>query len=418
MFEEMKKDPAVKLQLASDYASIANYWKFFDGETKQLIKYDVYNQKKKQEDAYAAWAKGKAEYESVFTDWPKAYEAWKPYSKHRVFINEGILGSRLLAFASSLMQVENALVKQGGSAAISNAVAAADRSRNAFIKSENIPSDRNILALALEMYYNEIDKSQHPIGFFESIKGSYGDLKDPNTFKKYVADVFTNTMILNNAKWQTFVSNPDATGLQADPAYAAASAFVKNWQSKYLQQFQIFTAKNNELSRLYLKGILQKDTVKAKLMYPDATFTMRVSYGQVKAYKPRDGVSYDYVTTMKGVLEKYKPGDYEFDLPQQVLDLARKRDFGQYIDKQRNDLVIGFITTNDITGGNSGSPVINGNGELTGLVFDGNYEALSHKIAFDKDLNRTMCVDVRYVLWCIDKVGNAQNIINELKLVK
>jgi hypothetical protein len=418
MLEEMKKDPAIKLQLAGEYADIANYWKFYDGETRQLIKYDVYGQKKKQEDAYAAWAKGKPEFENVFADWPKAYEGWRPYSKHRVFINEGIFGSPLLAYASTLLQVENAIVKQGGSASIQRAVSAADEARKEFIKSENIPSDRNILGTVLEMYYNEIDKSQHPIGYFESIKGSYGDLKNPDTYKKYASDVFANTMILNDAKWKAFVANPDANILQNDPAYAAASAFVKNWQSKYLQQFQMFTAKNNEFARLYLKGIMQMDTVKAKMMYPDATFTMRVSYGNVKAYKPRDAVTYDYVTTMKGMLEKYKPGDYEFDLPQKLVELARKKDFGQYLDKQRNDLVVGFITTNDITGGNSGSPVINGNGELIGLCFDGNYEALSHKIAFDKDLNRTICVDVRYVLWCIDKLGNAQNIIKELKLVK
>jgi hypothetical protein len=145
---------------------------------------------------------------------------------------------------------------------------------------------------------------------------------------------------------------------------------------------------------------------------------MRVTYGNVKSYNPRDAVHYDYVTTSKGVLEKYVPGDYEFDLPQKLIELFKKRDFGQYMDKQRKDLVIDFITTNDITGGNSGSPVINGNGQLIGLAFDGNYEALSHKIAFDKDLNRTICVNIGYVLWCIDKLGGASNIINELKLVK
>ncbi len=153
-------------------------------------------------------------------------------------------------------------------------------------------------------------------------------------------------------------------------------------------------------------------------MYPDATFTMRVSYGNVKSYSPRDAVKYDYVCTMKGVLEKYVPGDYEFDLPAKLIDLAKKKDFGQYIDKRVNDLVVCFITNNDITGGNSGSPVIDGAGNLIGLAFDGNYEALSHKLAFDKDMNRTICVDVRYVLWCIDKLGGAANIINELKLVK
>jgi hypothetical protein len=129
-------------------------------------------------------------------------------------------------------------------------------------------------------------------------------------------------------------------------------------------------------------------------------------------------VFYDYVTTSKGVLEKYKAGDYEFDLPAKQIELLKKRDFGQYIDKSKNDLVVGFITSNDITGGNSGSPVIDGSGNLIGLAFDGNYEALSHKIAFDKDLNRTINVDVRYVLWCIDKLGGAKNIIDELQLVR
>ena len=177
-----------------------------------------------------------------------------------------------------------------------------------------------------------------------------------------------------------------------------ASAFYNNYNSKYAPYFQQFTAKNNELGRLYLKGIMEMDPVKAKMMYPDATFTMRVSYGAVKSYRPRDAVFYDYVTTSKGILEKYKPGDYEFDLPAKQIELLKKKDFGQYIDKQRNDLVIGFITSNDITGGNSGSPVLNGKGELIGLAFDGNYEALSHKMAFDKDLNRTINVDIRYVL--------------------
>jgi hypothetical protein len=266
------------------------------------------------------------------------------------------------------------------------------------------------------MYYNEVDKSQQPIGFFESIRNNYGDLKDEATFRKYAADVFTNTFILDDARWKSFTSSPDGVKLQGDPAYATASAFLKNWQSKYLQFYQQFTSKNNELARLYLKGIMEKDPVKAKKMYPDATFTMRVTYGQVKSYRPRDAVLYENVTTMKGVLEKYKPGDYEFDLPQKEIDLAKKKDFGQYVDKQKNDLVVGFITNNDITGGNSGSPVINGNGELIGLAFDGNYEALSHKIQFDKDLNRTICVDIRYVLWCIDKLGGASNIISELKI--
>ena len=419
MFDEMKKDPAIKLQLSPSYASIANYWKFYDGESKELIKYDIYDQKKKFEEKFIAWAKGKPEYENIFTDWAKAYDDWRPYSKTRVYINEGIYGSPLIAFAGSLMRLENALVSTKASAAdVTEAANAADEKRKSFLEEENKASDQNILAAVTQMYYEDIPQDQHPIGFYNNLRNQYGDLKDEQTYKKFAADVFSKTMIFDDAKWKSFTEHPDANTLQQDPAFDFASTFTKNYINKYYPYYQQFTATNNELGRLYLKGIMEMDTVKAKKMYPDATFTMRVSFGNVKSYNPRDAVHYNYETTAKGVLEKYIAGDYEFDLPSKEIELMRKRDFGQYEDKTAKDLVIDFITTNDITGGNSGSPVINANGQLIGLAFDGNYEALSHKIAFDKDLNRTICVDIRYVLWCIDKLGGAQNIIKELKIVK
>ncbi|RYY85569.1 MAG: S46 family peptidase, partial [Chitinophagaceae bacterium] len=419
MFEEMKKDPATKLQLASDYAGIANYWKFYDGETKQLLKYDVYGQKQKAETEFNKWAATKPEYKDIFTNLDQAYAAWRPYALHRVYINEGILGSPLLAFAASLQNLENTMVKPGSSTAdIQRLVGAADRARTAFLEAHNTPSDRNIVTTVLQMYYKEVPKDQQPQGLFEAVRNEYGSLDKTSTWEKYANAVFEGTMLLDNQKWAAFKSNPDAQTLQTDLAYSLANTFLRNWQSKYLPQYQQFTTKNNEWGRMYLKGIMEQNPAKAKMMYPDATFTMRVSYGKVAPYAPRDAVKYDYVTTMKGVLEKYKPGDYEFDLPQNVLDKARAQDFGQYKDARTGSLVTCFITTDDITGGNSGSPVINGNGELIGLAFDGNYEALSHKLAFDKNLNRTICVDIRYVLWCVDKVGGASNLIKELTLRK
>ncbi len=419
MFAEMKKDPAVNLQLAPSFATIANYWKFYDGETKQLVKYDVINLKKKAEEKFKTWAKGKPEYENLFTDWAKAYDGWKPYAEHRVYITEGIRGSPLITFAAMLFPLENLLLKPGVSQAdIKKALEAADRQRKSFLEDESIASDRQILGSVTKMFYDDIVKDQHPVGFYGTLKNTYGPLDDENTYKKYASDVFSKTIILSNDKWDEFMIHPEVLKLQDDPAYQFAAAFIRNYDSKYATYYDQFVAKNAEAGRLYLKGIMEQDPAKAKMMYPDATFTMRVTYGSVKSYRPRDAVFYDYVTTASGILEKYKAGDYEFDLPANEIALLKKKDFGQYMDPVRKDLVIDFITTNDCTGGNSGSPVLNSKGELIGLHFDGNYEALSHKLSYDKEYSRAINVDIRYVLWCIEKLGGATNIINELKIMK
>ena len=419
MYEQMIKDPAVKLKLAGNYANVANYWKFFEGETKQLKKFNTEAEKKAYEDKFTSWAKGKPEYENIFADYAKNYATWTPYSKQRQFINEGILGSPLAAFAAALISLEDKLLKTNTSAAdLKKALDAATANRTAYLDAADKPSDEKIMAAVTMMYYNDVDKNQHPIGFYESMKSTFGSLNEEATYQKWAKSVFSNTMILDDAKWAAFVKDPLATTLQDDPAFAYAAAFTKNYNVKYAPTYTAFVNKNNELGKAYLKGIMEMNPAAVNKMYPDANFSMRVSYGNVKSYRPRDAVFYDYVCTSKGILEKYKAGDYEFDLPAKQVELLRKKDFGQYIDKRTKDLVVTFITTNDITGGNSGSPVIDANGNLLGLAFDGNYEALSHKIAFDKDLNRTICVDVRYVLWCIDKLGGAKNLIDELKLVR
>jgi len=419
MYEQMIKDPAVKLKLAGNYANVANYWKFFEGETKQLKKFNTEAEKKAYEDKFTSWAKGKPEYENIFADYAKNYATWTPYSKQRQFINEGILGSPLAAFSAGLISLEDKLLKTNTSAVdLKKALDAATANRAAYLEAADKLSDEKIMATVAMMYYDDVDKNQHPIGFYESIKSTFGSLKEEATYQKWAKSVFSNTMILDDAKWAAFVKDPLATTLQDDPAFAYAAAFTKNYNVKYAPTYTAFVNKNNELGKAYLKGIMEMNPAAVNKMYPDANFSMRVSYGNVKSYRPRDAVFYDYVCTSKGILEKYKAGDYEFDLPAKQVDLLRKKDFGQYKDKRTKDLVVTFITTNDITGGNSGSPVIDANGNLLGLAFDGNYEALSHKIAFDKDLNRTICVDVRYVLWCIDKLGGAKNLIDELKLVR
>ena len=184
-----------------------------------------------------------------------------------------------------------------------------------FLKKRDLPSDKKIVAATAMMFYTDIDKNQHPIGFYQGIKEKFGPLDDEATFKAWANYVFDNTMILDSAKWAAFNANPDAVTLQNDPAFAYASAFVENYILKYSKLYSDFVAKNDELGRIYMKGIMEMNPAAAKKMYPDANFSMRVSYGNVKSYSPRDAVHYDYETTEKGILEKYIPGDYEFNLP-------------------------------------------------------------------------------------------------------
>jgi hypothetical protein len=417
MLEEMKKDPAVKIQLAGSYAGIANYWKFFDGESKQLLKFKTYEEKQANEAAFLTWAKGKTEFENVFADYQKIYDAWRPYSKQRVYMTEGIFGSPLISFASSLQKLETVLTKKDASKEdIAKVVDAVKTARTNFIKSENIISDKNILAYVTQAFYNDIDATQHPANYYAMINTKFGDLKNKSTYEAFSNYVFSTTAILDNAKWDAMIANPDTASLHKDPAFMMASAFNTNFSSKYAKAFTEFNNQNFVLGKTYLKGILEMN--KGKKMYPDANFTMRVSFGNVKSYSPKDAVKYSHICTLSGVLEKYKAGDYEFDAPIKLIELAKAKDYGQYADATAKDIVVSFISSNDITGGNSGSPVMNAKGELIGLAFDGNYEALSHKIKFDKDLNRTINLDVRYLLWVVEKLGGATNIIAELDLRK
>lgn len=414
MKQQMSKDVAVRIQLSSRYAQIANYWKYFIGQTEQIKRLKVVDQKKADEAKFKTWATGKAEYANLFNNIDKAYAEYLPICTHRTYLSEGILGSIILNQASGFASLDKALA-EGKEDAKTKAVDGLKKRTEAIFKLYNPTVEENILAAMLGYFYSDIPKDQHP-AILGEILAQYPGVSADEAFTKYAASVMANSMMVSQDKINAFLANPTLEALNADPAYKLVKAFNDNYDKNYKVRVDAFNAATAKEGELYIKGLMAMDPTRN--FYPDANSTFRLTYGSVKGYTAKDAVVYKHFTTLDGVEEKYVPGDDEFDVPAKLLELNRNNDFGAYADKATGELITCFITDNDITGGNSGSPVMNGKGELIGLAFDGNWEAMSGDIVFDTRYKRTISVDIRYVLFTIDKLAGATNIIKELNLVK
>jgi hypothetical protein len=232
-------------------------------------------------------------------------------------------------------------------------------------------------------------------------------------YKKYVDYMFDKSIFASEAKLMAFLDNPKKKTLEKDPAFVAANSFIASYMIARLSQM-MEEDKFSKARRLYIAGLREMNP--DMVYYPDANSTMRLTYGSIKPYKPADGLMADFTTTLAGVMEKEDPKNEEFIVSPKLKDLYAKKDFGPYAED--GIMHVCFLTTHDITGGNSGSPVINSKGELIGLAFDGNSEAMSSDIKFDVNLQRTICVDIRYVLFVIDKYAGAGYLVDEMKLGK
>ena len=412
--EEMDKSDDTRLALSSIHANIANYWKYFIGQTEQLKRLRIFQEKQKQENEFSQWAASTPENASLMIQYKNAYSAFEPYAVHFTYLNEGLLATPWVRNVSQLGNTIKAMnARKDDAAYISQLKQNLNATVNAYEKTYNEIADKKIFAQILSSFYNDVPKSQHP-KFITLIAEDFWKGTAESTFQNYAENLWKNSKLIEPANMRKFIDNPSIEDLQNDPAYKYAvnlnpQDYIKNNFGTLYSQFQ---AEKNRLDNLYLKALLSKN--KGALIYPDANSTMRISYGQIQNYSPKDGITYNITTTIDGMMAKYQPGDDEFDLPQSLIDAYAKRDFRQYA--ENGTLNVGFISNNDITGGNSGSPVINGNGELIGVAFDGNWEAMSGDIAFDKEYKRTISLDIRFVLWCIDVLGGAKNIINELDI--
>jgi hypothetical protein len=412
--EEMDKSLDTRLKLSSQYANIANYWKYFIGQTEQLKRLKIEEEKQKQEEDFTNWAASSPVNVNLIGAYKNAYAIYEPYAVHLTYVNEGLLASAFIRNANQIGNMIKSMnarkedvayqtqVKQNFNILVNNY-------QNTY--SEN--ADKKIFAQILTSFYQDVPKSQHP-KFITLILENYWKGSSEASFKNYVDHLWEKSNLIDPEKMRKFLSNPSLEALENDPAYRYASNLIPQdyIRNNFGSVFSDFQIEKNRLDNLYLKALTEKN--KGNLAYPDANSTMRISYGAIQNYSPKDGIMYDIKTSIDGMVAKYKPGNEEFDLPKSLLEAYSKRDFREYA--EAGTLPVGFISNNDITGGNSGSPVLNGNGELIGIAFDGNWEAMSGDIAFDKQYKRTISVDIRFVLWCIDVIGGAKNLIDELDI--
>jgi hypothetical protein len=410
--EDMDADKDTRIKYASKYASVSNYWKYFIGQSEGLKKLQVLNKKQNLEKQFITWATANAErkkeYGEALSLIDKSYAESNDANLSYLYLIEAVFGSEIIRYANGFRSLEGALKSEKQEAITEAANALKERAPD-YYKDYNAATDEKVMAALIEMYYEDVPKADHP-EIFKTIENEYkGD------FKKWADDMFDNSVFASQDKLMKFLDDPKLKTLQEDLAYVAAQSFMNNYYQNIRPKTTELYAMRDKGNRLFVKGLRQM--MPDKKFYPNANSTMRLTFGTVGSYEPRDAVEYEYYTTMEGVMQKMDNSDPEFVVPDKLVELYNKKDYGQYTNKQ-GELPVAFITNNDITGGNSGSPVIDGEGRLIGLAFDGNWEAMSGDIAFEPELQRCINVDIRYVLFIMDKYAGAGHLVNEMTLVK
>lgn len=412
MKKHMDKDPQVQLNYASQYAQVANYWKNRQGMIDALTKHKTAATKATGEADFNKWAnkpENKEKYGNVITTINKYYSMTNEKSRHDNYLI-GML--RTSAFAALPYSLGRSLeIYAGGNEAmrtgmIGDLKAGIDESYATLY----IPLEKDVLAAQLGLYATKAT-GYEIAPMVAKIAKEYN-----NDFNAYVNKAFDKSIFASKEKLEAWIAAPDNNVLINDPLYQLSKDLIDKYRAKS-PELQQAEADFNKSFRLLVDG-MRTANPNAKY-YPDANSTLRLTYGKVRSLPAdkRNDAKNNYYTTMQGEVAKYKAKDPEFDLPQRLLDLYKKKDFGQYADKG-GYMPVNFLTDNDITGGNSGSPVLNGKGELIGLAFDGNIEAMAGDVIFDKELQRTINVDIRYVLWVIDRYANAKHIVDEMTIVR
>ena len=405
MWKWMEKSPSIRLKYANKYAGSANGWKKWIGEKKAFKDLNIIGREQQKEADFMKWVsknkKRQAKYGSALQDISESVAAQREARLALTLLTETTGRIELAGLARDFSQsVDDALESKKDTA---------EAMRQAFddMKSQYDdywePLDREEASALLEHYRKNAD----PKNYLEGLGGDFATMD----LKKYANDLFDNSVFTSAEKLESALENGYSL-IMKDPAFKLVESILDGTM-KYFGAMYSRDGNGSEGAKAFTAGLMEWQ--KGKPMYPDANFTTRLTYGTIKSYSPRDAVKYNYYTTIYGVIQKEDPDNYEFRVPEKLKELYQKKDYGHYAMPDGN-LPCCFLTNNDITGGNSGSPVMNANGELIGLAFDGNWESMSSDVMFEPDLQRCICVDIRYVLFLVDKFGGAGHLIKEMNI--
>ncbi len=407
--EVMNASDKTRIQYASKFAGSSNYWKNSIGMNKAIIDNNVLGAKAEQEKKFEEFAKDKTEYQGVVGKIDSLVAQTMPLKRQFYYLAEAFRGA--IEFGSPY-QIMNKLKKGLEDKNDSIVNESVEQLKKVFEDIHNKDYDHEVdrkVAKAIFPAYAEAIPAEERPAFFQTI-----DQKYKGNYNAYIDDMYDNSILANQKNFDKFIKKPTVKAIEKD----LATQYSQAKYDKLIEISKAMTQSSKELALLHKSYIRGLEEMKLPVpSYPDANFTIRLTYGNIKSYDPRDGVHYNYYTTTDGVLQKENPEDREFTVPAKLKELIEKKDFGRYA-MADGKMPICFLSTNDITGGNSGSPVLNANGELIGCAFDGNWESLSGDINFDNKLQRCICLDVRYVLFILDKLGGCQRLINEMNIVE